>query len=56
MKKPNIRFNGVKYSAYSERGKAIKTFRRQERRDKTHVPVSVLLSAALTPLVVQAFA
>lgn len=44
MKHPDIIRQGIRYSAYSDRGKQVKDEMRREKRDRTTVPISALLA------------
>jgi len=48
-----IKQNGVVYSALSERGKQIKRYKRTHKRESTVIPRSIMLAAAIIPIVTQ---
>ena len=47
MKKPDIVRDKIRYSSYSDRGRAVKNEMRREKRDRTSVPISIMLTAGL---------
>jgi hypothetical protein len=47
MKHPDIIRDGIHYSAYSHRGKQVKREMRREKRNRTSVPISIMLTVGL---------
>lgn len=47
MKKPDIVRDKIRYSAYSDRGRAVKNEMRRDRRNRTSVPISIMLTVGL---------
>jgi hypothetical protein len=47
MKHPDIIRDGIRYSAYSPRGKQVKREMLREKRNRTSVPISIMLTVGL---------
>jgi hypothetical protein len=47
MKHPDIIRDGIRYSAYSHRGKQVKREILREKRNRTSVPISIMLTVGL---------
>lgn len=47
MKKPDIVKDKIRYSAYSDRGRAVKRQMLRDKRNRTSVPISIMLTAGL---------
>jgi len=47
MKHPDIIRDGIRFSAYSDRGRAVKNEMRRDKRNRTSIPISIMLTAGL---------
>jgi hypothetical protein len=48
MKYPDVIRDKIRYSAYSHRGKQVKREILRDRRNRTSVPISIMLTVGLT--------
>jgi hypothetical protein len=53
MKRKNIKRSGVLYSAYSDRGLAVRKEKRSYKKSTTTIPRSFLIALMAAPLAVQ---